>query len=94
MVLLVDALVGAGGGALLLELLANGAVELLFEDGLGLDGLELGLEVLELVGGGVAATARVVHIVWRVFDFIAVSAPESRVSAGQLGGQGGQYDVG
>jgi len=49
-ILLIDALVGAGGGALLLELLANSAVELLFEHRLGLDGLELGLEVLELVG--------------------------------------------
>lgn len=75
-VLLIDALVGAGGGALLLELLANGAVELLFEDGLGLNGLKLGLEVLELVGGGVAATAGVVHVVGHVFDFIAVTAPD------------------
>jgi hypothetical protein len=76
MVLLVDALVGAGGGALLLELLANGAVQLLFEDGLGLDGLELGLEVLELVGRGVAAAAGVVHVVGHVFDFVAVTAPD------------------
>lgn len=74
-VLLIDTLVGAGGGALLLELFANGAMELLFEDGLGLDGLKLGLEVLELVGRRVAATACVVHIAGHVFDFVAVSAP-------------------
>ncbi len=48
MILLVDALVGAGGGALLLEFLANGAVNLFFEDWLGLDGLKLRLEVFEL----------------------------------------------
>jgi hypothetical protein len=74
-VLLVDALVGAGGGALLLEILANGAVELFFEDRLGLDGLKLGLEVLKLVGRGVAAAAGVVQGVWHVFNFVAVSAP-------------------
>jgi hypothetical protein len=34
-------------------------VELLFKDGLGVDRLELGLEVFGDVGAGVAATARV-----------------------------------
>lgn len=47
-ILLFDALIG-GGGALLLELVANGAMKLFFEDGLGLDGFELGLEVLHVV---------------------------------------------
>ena len=48
-ILLIDTLVGAGCGGLLLEFLANGAMELLLEDGLCLNGLELGLEVFELV---------------------------------------------
>jgi hypothetical protein len=74
-VFLIDALVGAGGGALLLEILANGAVELFFEDRLGLDGLKLGLEVLKLVGRGVTAATGVVQGVWHIFNFIAVSAP-------------------
>ncbi len=60
---------------MLLELLADSAVELLFEHRLGLDGLELGLEVLELVGGGVAAATCVVHVVRHVLDFVAISAP-------------------
>lgn len=76
LVLPIDALVGAGGGALLLELFANGAVELLFEDRLGLDCLELGLEVLQLVGRRVAATAGVIDVVGHVFDFVTVTAPE------------------
>lgn len=74
-ILLVDAFVRAGGSALLLELLANRTMKLLFEDGLGLDGLELGLEVFELVGRGVAAAACIVHVVGHVFDLVAVSAP-------------------
>lgn len=75
-IFLINALVGAGGGALLLELLADGAMKLFLEDGLGLDGLEFGLEVLKLVGRRVAATACIVEVVGHVFDFIAVSTPE------------------
>ena len=74
-VFLVDALVGAGSGALLLELLAHRAVKLFFEDRFGLDGLELGLEVFELVSRRVAATTCVIHVVGHVFDFVTVSAP-------------------
>jgi hypothetical protein len=74
-VLVGDAVVG-GSGALLLELLANRlAMELLFEYGLRLNHLELGLEVFHVVGGGVAATACVDHIGLDVFEFIAGSAP-------------------
>jgi hypothetical protein len=75
--LLVDALVG-GGGALLLELLAHGAMDLFFEDGLGLDRLELGLEVLHDEGGRVAATAGVRHVRVDVFDLVAGCAPGVR----------------
>jgi hypothetical protein len=70
MFLLVDALVG-GGGALLLELLAHGAVELLFEDGFDLDSLELGLEVLHDVGGRVGTTTGVGHVGPNVFELFA-----------------------
>jgi hypothetical protein len=74
MLLLVDALVGRCG-ALFLKLLAHGAVELLFEDGLRLDGLEFGLEVLHVVCRRVAATAGVCHVWFDVFDFVAGRAP-------------------
>lgn len=75
MILVVDALVRAGGGALLLEFFADGTVELFFEDGLSLDGLELGLEVLQLMGRRVTAAACIVHVVGHVFDFVTISAP-------------------
>lgn len=73
--LLIHALVIARRGTLLLELLTHGTVDFLFEDGLRLQRLELGLEVLELRGGGVAAAAGVVQVVGRVLEFVAVSAP-------------------
>jgi hypothetical protein len=76
MFLFVDAPVRRGG-ALLLKLLAHGAVELLFEDGLGIDDLELGLEVVQVVGRGVAATAGVGHVWSDVFDFVAGHTPAS-----------------
>jgi hypothetical protein len=61
---------------LLLELLADGlAVELLFEDGLWVDGFELCLEVLHVVGGGVAATAGVGHVGLDVLELVADGAP-------------------
>jgi hypothetical protein len=72
--LFVDALVG-GRGALLLELLAHGSVDLFLEDGFGLNGLKLGLEVLHIEGGRVAATAGIRHVWVDVFDFIAGCAP-------------------
>jgi hypothetical protein len=73
-VLFLDAL-GAGRGALLVKLGTHGSVNLLLEDGLGLDGLELGLEVFGSVGAGVASATRIVHIVAIVVDFIAIAAP-------------------
>lgn len=73
-VFLLDALVG-GRGALLLEIFAKGTVDVFFEDGLGFNRLELGLEVLHLEDGGVASTTSVGQIVTHVFDFVALTAP-------------------
>jgi hypothetical protein len=70
MVLLVGAPVGRGS-ALLLELLAHGAVEFFLKDGFNLDGLELGLEVLHVVGGRVAAAASIGHVGSDVFKLFA-----------------------
>jgi hypothetical protein len=70
MILLVDAPVGRGG-ALLLELFAHGAVELFLKDRLDLDSLELGLEVIHVVGGRVAATASIGHVGPDVFELFA-----------------------
>jgi hypothetical protein len=50
-------------------------VDFLFEDGLRLQRLELGLEVLELRRGRVAAAARVVQGVGGVLELVAVAAP-------------------
>jgi hypothetical protein len=74
MFLFVDALVRRGG-ALLLKLLAHGAVQFFFEDGLGINNLKLGLEVVHIVGRGVAATAGVGHVWSDVFDFVAGHTP-------------------
>jgi hypothetical protein len=53
------------------------AVNALFEDGLGFDLLELGLEVLRALGEGVGvgAAARIRHVVVVVLDFVAYVAP-------------------
>ena len=72
--LLVDALVRAGR-ALLLELLTHGAVQLLLEDGLGLDGLELGLEVLHVESRRIASAASIVEVVAHILELIAFTAP-------------------
>lgn len=69
-----DALVG-GGGALLLELLSQGAMKFLLEDRIGLDGLELGLEVLHVVSGRVASTAGIGHVGPNVFKLITGGTP-------------------
>lgn len=55
----------------------NGAVESLLEDGLGLVELELGLEVLQVVGvaAAVGATAGIDKVELVVDDFLARSAP-------------------
>ena len=78
-ILLINALgaVGAADGRLLFELLANrGAVNFFFEDGLGLDGLELGLEVFETgVRAAVGATTWVRQVVGVVFNLVAFTAP-------------------
>lgn len=84
-VLLLDAAVevgtvGGAGGIRLVEVLGEGTVDLLFEDGFGLDGLELGLEVVEMVGvsGGVGAAAGVGHVEMEVVGFVTGLAPEER----------------
>jgi len=68
-------------GALLLELFTKRAVNLFFEDGLGLDGLELGLEVLHVVGGRIASTAGVGHIGSDIFDLVTSGAPIALAAA-------------
>ena len=67
-------------GALLLELFTKRAVNLFFEDGFGLDSLELGLEVLHVVGGRVASTAGVSHIRPDIFDLVTSGAPRTMLS--------------
>lgn len=67
---------GAGCGLLVGVAVGERTVELLFEDGLGFNGLELGFEVFEAdVGGAVAAAAGVGEVVREVIDFIAFAAP-------------------
>jgi hypothetical protein len=79
MLLVGDAVVG-GSSALLLELLADGlAVELLFEDGLWVDGFELGLEVFQVVRRGVAAAAGVERVGLDVLELVADGAPVGMV---------------
>lgn len=72
-VLLVDAL-GAGGSALLVSV-SGWTVELLLEDGLGLDRLELGFEIFGDVGAGVGSTARIRHGVGEVLDLVSGATP-------------------
>lgn len=61
-------------------------MQFLFEDGLGLDGFELGLEVFEVsVGAAVRAAARVGEIACVVFDFVAFAAPITFPTAILLG---------
>jgi len=78
-ILLIHALgaIGAAGGGLLIELLTDrGAVNLFFEDGLGLDCLELGLEVFEsCMGATVGATTWIRQIIGIIFNLIAFTAP-------------------
>lgn len=88
-ILFVNALgaVGAADGRLLFELLTNrGAVNFFFEDGLGLDGLEFGLEVFESgVGAAVGATTWVRQVVAVVFNLDAFTAPITLSTAILLG---------
>jgi hypothetical protein len=78
-ILFINALgaVGTADGRLLFELLANrGTVNFFFENGLGLDGLEFGLEVFEAgVGAAVGATTWVRQVVAVVFNLDAFTAP-------------------
>jgi hypothetical protein len=73
-ILLLDAL-GARGRALLIEVSAHGAMEFLFKDGLRLNRLELGLEVLSDMSARVATATWIRHAEGRVVEFIAWKAP-------------------
>ena len=66
-----------GGDALCLVKLGAlfGPMQLFFEDGLRLNGLELGLEIMSVVNGAVGATAVLVHVEGAIEDFIAGFAP-------------------
>jgi len=67
--------VGAGCSTLLVQLTPHGAMEFLFEDRLGLDSLELGLEVPGRIRARVASATGIGHIVAHVLDLLAVTAP-------------------
>lgn len=66
----------------LLILLGHGSVNVLFEHGLGLDGFELSLEVLEArgVAATVGAATSVGQVEALVLDFLAIDAPGMDVS--------------
>jgi len=74
-----------GRSTLFVELCTHSTVELLFENRLRLDRLELGLEVLHLVGARIASAAGVVHAVWGVLYLIAITAPIALSTAILLG---------
>jgi len=84
MVLLSDAVLSRCG-ALLLKLLAHGAVDLFFKDGIRLDRLELGLEVLHVVRRRVASAAGIGHVGPNVFNLITSSSPIALAAAALLG---------
>lgn len=71
---------GSGGSVSLCELRVLGAVDRLLKDGLGLVELELGLEVLEVVGiaGRVGSTASVGEVELVVKNLITRVAPIER----------------
>jgi hypothetical protein len=73
-ILFLDAL-GARGRALLIEVSAHRPMEFLFKDGLRLNRLELGLEVLGDVSARVATATWIRHAEGRVVDFVAWKAP-------------------
>jgi hypothetical protein len=50
-------------------------VNFFFKDGLGFNCLELGLEVLHVVGGRVASTTGIGHVRPDIFDLITSRAP-------------------
>lgn len=60
--------------------LAAIAVHVLLEDGLGVDGLELGPEGVGALGGGVGAAARVGEVVGAVLELVGGAAPGRVVS--------------
>ena len=79
-VLLLSDAVLRRSGALLFEFFTDRAMKLLFEDRLGLNGLELGLEVIHVMGGGIASTAGVGHVGPDIFDLVTGGAPKKMLS--------------
>lgn len=73
---------GSGGGVSLCELRVLGAVDRLLKDRLRLVELELGLEVLEVVGiaGRVGSTASVGEVELVVKNLITRVAPTKKIS--------------
>lgn len=67
--------VGAGCGALLVELGTHGAMELLLKDRLGLNGLELGFEVPDRMRARVAAATGIGYVVAHILDLSTGCAP-------------------
>lgn len=80
-VFLVDGGSAVAGGRLLVSIGAC-TMELLFEDGLWLNGLELGREVLEAgMSAAVASATSIGEVVGQVVDFVAGMAPLVQQSA-------------
>lgn len=76
--------VGAVAGGDLVEfiVLGEGAVKLLLKDRLGLDRLELGLDVPHVVERvAVGAAAGVGHVVGKVVELVTLATPDGLVSA-------------
>ena len=77
----VDALF-LGGGRGLFHVVVGRAMKLFFEDGVGVHGFELGLEVAESLGVAVGAAALVGEIVAVVLRLLALDAPTGVLANG------------
>jgi len=67
--------VSAVVGGSLLDVIFSRSVHVFLEDGVGVSGLEFGLEVAESLGAGVGSTASVAEVVAVVLTFLAITAP-------------------
>ena len=65
----------AEGGSLL-DVVLGGTVEFFFEDRLLVDGLELGLEVVQCLGAAVGSSSLVSKVVAGVVSFVLKRAPD------------------
>lgn len=83
LVVVVDTSIGGAGADMVEKFTIDGigAMDLFLEDGFGLDGLELGLEVLERVGvrAAVGAATRIVDVVVVVFELVTLTAPNDKI---------------